>query len=316
MTLRVASEAEKRARDLETHAAWGERLSVEAYARREARLREHPFARRTMTTWLWCGADGDAGEVLASCETYRMESWLDGRPGGTHAVASVFVAPALRGRGHATAMMRALVERLRETDAEAHASVLYSDVGTEIYARAGYVPRVFPYRVLGAAPGDPARGVDALVGEHEVVDALARAPWPDERFLVRPSADQIDWHLERERVYTDELAQPRPPAAGARAGDALLLWYLDRKADRLEGLLLLSSSGAGVAEVLLAGRRVAQGLGLPELRLWTSPADPPWPPGEAGGTELAHTGSLAMIAPLCDRLDPTSFRLIPRALWV
>ena len=39
----IATEGQKRSRDRLTHAAWGQRLSVEEFCRREVRLRAHPW---------------------------------------------------------------------------------------------------------------------------------------------------------------------------------------------------------------------------------------------------------------------------------
>ena len=139
----VADEREKRARDRLTYSAWGERLTVDDFVEREARLRAHPWARAAMATWF---LRGDRGAVLSSCETFRMESRLR-RAGGavehgvTFAVASVFTEPSLRGRRLASTMMEQLGRRLAESEPGAdapHAIILYSDVGPAMYQRAGY----------------------------------------------------------------------------------------------------------------------------------------------------------------------------------
>ena len=57
-----------------------------------------------MTTWLYV----DEGQVLSSCETFRMDSFLDGVRGSSFGVASVYTEPALRGRGYAGEMMQVL----------------------------------------------------------------------------------------------------------------------------------------------------------------------------------------------------------------
>ncbi len=311
MPLVVATEAEQRARDRVTHAAWGQRLSVDAYAERERRLRAHRWARAAMTAWLW---KDDAGAILASCETFRMEGTAGGRAGHAYGVASVYTEPHLRGRGHATAMMRALVARLPSVDSDAFASILFSDVGEAIYGRAGYVARVFPYRVLEAVPGDPATAVDALLTQGDLEAALAVAPWPGGEVGVRPTAPQLDWHLERQRIYDDLMGLAHTEVCGARAGRDLVVWYLDRKTDRLELLLLLAGSEAGASALVEAARRTAAHLGVAEVRHWTSPGDPPLP--AALGREVARKSSLPMMAPLWPTARPQSWTFIPRALWV
>src|SRR4051812_33318121 len=98
----ITNEEMKRDRDRQTHAEWGKALTVEQYLEREQRLRSHPWSRATMTTWFWVDHNG---AVLASCETFRMNSSVDGSAGHSYAVASVFTEPSLRGRGHAGRMM-------------------------------------------------------------------------------------------------------------------------------------------------------------------------------------------------------------------
>lgn len=313
MPLVVASDREKAERDALTYASWGPPLTPEGYALREQRLRAHPFARAAMTSWLW---KGDGGEVLASCETFRMESAWDGRAGHTYGVASVFTEPRLRGGGHATAMMQALTGRLPALDPLAQASILFSDVGAPIYRRAGYREHPLPYRVLAPSPGDPAAEVDALVHDDGVAAALDGAPWPRASFRVKPTAAQLDWHVERERIFAERLGVPLAPARGARAGRGLVLWYANRRERRLDVLLVLADHADETAALLGAARRVAGAVGLPEVVAWESPADPPWPEGPEGGAQRARAGSLPMIAPLAEGLAPEAWTWIPRALWI
>src|SRR5262245_11618186 len=116
MELVLATADDKRARDRLTYDAWGEGLTRDQYLIREDRLCAQAWARDKMQWWLW---RDDEGKVLSSCETYRMCSAVDGERGDTWAVASVYTEPALRGRGHARAMMDALVARARTEGAQA-----------------------------------------------------------------------------------------------------------------------------------------------------------------------------------------------------
>ncbi|HLM71259.1 MAG TPA: hypothetical protein VK459_01150, partial [Polyangiaceae bacterium] len=202
MRILLATDEQKIERDLLAHEAWGQGLSPEGFAERERRLRAQAWAREVMLTWLLVD---EAGEILASCETFRMESALhqkDGDPiaGSTYGVASVFTEPKLRGRGYASRMMALLPAALLARDPGALSIVLFSDVGPGIYARVGYVERPAFDWVLDPVEGDPGEGVE-LIGEEEVVSALSLIPRPAEGFVVWPTAGQVDWHLERERIY-------------------------------------------------------------------------------------------------------------------
>lgn len=304
MELVVANAREKLARDRLTHEPWGERLSPDQYLAREARLSSHRWAQKCMTAWLW---RGDDGAVLSSCETYRMRSTLDGVRGETWAVASVFTEPALRRHGHARRMMDAIVARARAAGAQA--STLFSDVGAPIYEASGYVARPACDLVFPPAPGDAARGVDALLDEVVEVDE------PADDFALWPTAAQLDWHIERNRIYGEFLGRPAQPPVGARAGDGLALWTADWKNERLM-ILWLDAARAHEGEALVqAARRVAHVLELREVRLWAQP----WSfPGRAdlGGDRVARVGSLPMIAPLRPELRAEHWAQIPRAVWV
>ena len=316
MHLVVASEQEKQARDPLAWAEWGARLGVEQFLVREERLRAHAWSREGMQTWLWRGAEG---EVLSSCETFRMRSFLgpvDRREEGvTFGVASVLTEPRLRGRGHASGMMRALVERLRH-EPGAQASLLYSDVGATLYERAGYVAREARDRVFSPLSGDPAAEVDARLVERELALALEETPVPADEFVVWPTAVQLDWHLERERVYAALLNAPRPSSCGARAGGSTAFWAADLKNGVLRILLLVASNESEGVALMRAARRVAHASGLREVRLCEQPVPFRWPASEDGGVLGDRVGELPMLAPLDPRVKPERWNLAPRALWV
>src|SRR5690349_7491646 len=100
MHLALATDAQKAQRDELTFSAWGRTVTPETYALRERRLRAHPWSVAGMKTWLLCADDG---AVLASCETFRTDSFLRDAggalvPGDSFAIASVFTEERLRGR--------------------------------------------------------------------------------------------------------------------------------------------------------------------------------------------------------------------------
>jgi predicted N-acetyltransferase YhbS len=302
MRLSIASNEEQRALDEVTFDAWGDQLSVEQFGVREARLRAHSWSQATLTTWLL----RDGGALLASCETYRMQSWLAGAPGETWAVASVFTPPSLRRRGYASRMMSLLVEEARAAGAQA--TTLFSDVGAPLYEAIGY--RARPSYDLVFSPLDGEAPVDALYSDAQLCAAFGECAPPNGRFLVWPSAAQLDWHLERQRTYAALLGRTQLAHAGARAGDGLIAWAADWLHRRLV-VLLMTGARADEAEALLrAARRVAHQLGLGDVRMWNLPGC------DCGGERLARDGSLPMIAPLDPSLTAEMWTFIPKALWV
>ncbi len=309
MQLVVADASQRRSRDALTHAAWGQRLAPGQFARREEQLRGHPWSKEAMTTWL---LTGDHGEVLASCETFRMRSrLLGGDEGSTYGVASVYTEPDLRGRGHAAAMMALLTRRLQADDPSAQASILFSEVGPTLYRQAGYVEVPWLERILPAQEDrvDPAI---TLLPETRLAAGLVAIPEPPDPFLAWPSALQLDWYLERERIYAELLERPRPAAAGATLRDSTLIWAADPKNERLCVLLGHAPDPEDGALLLRAAAALAADAGLRAVHLWESAALQL--PIGLGRTQLAE--DLPMIRPLHPALDPEDWRTVPRALWV
>jgi GNAT superfamily N-acetyltransferase len=291
----LATEEQKCARDALNYEAWGMLLSREQYGAREVRLRAHPWSQSALMSWLLLGDDGD---VLSSCETYRMESFVGASAGTTWGVASVFTERRLRGKGYASRMMALLVERVRELDPKGHAIVLYSDVGTAMYERSGFVVVGSGQdRAWGAEPGERAA---------EVVTEPLELARPDDPFVVWPSASQIDWHRERERAYASLLGRTPLATAGARVGDGAILWMTGVRADRL---LILGWNGKNLAPLIQTARSVAADAGLEKVVMWDQP-------GASGGWLEARVGGLPMLHPIDSRVRAEDWRTIPRAVWV
>ena len=294
MELRLATDGEKRARDRLTHEAWGQRLSVDDFVAREERLRAHRWARDNMRSWLLV----EGAQILASCESFEMLSFLDGKPGRTFGVASVYTEPALRGRGHAARMMELLVGAVGEHQA----GLLFSDIG-DYYARVGW--RALPAfeRSLPAERSSP--NVEWLSAP--AADELwPRVDVPRARFIVWPTAAQLDWHRERERVYAELFGRAPLAHAGARTGDGVILWAADFKNDKL---VVLHVSGRSAA-LAAAAQQQAAVAGLSQVITWDSLAVGP----DALGEQNPRNDSLPMVLPLQPGTETLSY--VPRALWI
>ncbi|RKH00859.1 N-acetyltransferase [Corallococcus sp. CA047B] len=318
MPLALATDAQKAARDAVTHAAWGSPLSVPQYQEREARLRAHPWSREAMSTWLWLGDDG---AVLASCETFRTDSFLrggDGRfaQGDSYAIASVFTEDHLRGQGHATRLMDAVALELERVAPRPHSVVLFSDVGAPLYRRSGYVEVPAWDWHLDASEAPGGRTEDGGLQETDVARALERMRRPQVPFYLWPTASQVDWHLERERIYAELLDRPRPRTCGAVVGASTALWTMMARYGELV-VLMLDARDASDAEALLAeARRVAHHAGLKRVVWWEEAATAPLLAGVPGTVRVQRDGSLPMLRPLREGMPPAPEVPFPRALWV
>jgi GNAT superfamily N-acetyltransferase len=318
MQLVRATEEQKAQRDPLTWPAWGSTLSVQGYCTREQRLRAHPWSRAAMDTWLLCA---EGGEVLASCETFRTDSSLRAEGGSltagqSWAIASVFTEERLRGHGHATRLMRLLAEQLAHASPQAQCAVLFSDVGPALYRRAGWEEAPAWDWSLPPAEGRLAEGVEALVREEELPAALARIRRPQAPFFLWPSAEQLDWHLERSRIYAELLERPRPEACGAVVGESTALWAMVARYGELL-VLMLDARSAGEAQALLGvAQRVARQCKLERVVVWEEPAHAALLAQVPGARREPREGSLPMLRPLREGLPPVASVPFPRGLWV
>lgn len=322
MHLILADETQKRERDQATYAAWGQCLDMNGFLLRELRLRQHPWARETMATWLLCS---DEGAILSSCETFKMTSYR-GSPepsserikGFTYGIASVFTEPKHRGNRYATALIDRVLVRIAQEDPKAHASILFSDVPPATYERSGYVLRPAFQRVFAAEPGDPAKGVDRLLQEADIAAVFAALSMPQDPFLVWPTVAQVDWHLERERVYSELLHRPRPQAWGAVLGAATALWSADLKHGHLNVLMLQMAGASELRALIGAACRTAQAAGLSSVHWWHDPVDEDAVPPSFGKIEdrQSECESLPMIRAFDARIQAAQWIHIPKAIWM
>lgn len=305
MELRLATPEECRARDRLTHEAWGSPLSVEEFCDREERLRATPWSRASLRSWLLARGS----EVLASCETYRMESRIGAQRGWTFGIASVFVERALRGRGYAQKLLRQVGELLAAEGAQA--SILYSEVGPALYARLGWVARPAATRAWGARAGEglPAERVD----EAEVATLLAAADGRPLRYRVTMTLAQVDWHWERARIYRARLERPKRFAPGLRAGGAWAILYPDYRTHRLTLLELQPGTREETAAVVEGARREAASLGLREVTIQENPYNVEHLP--EGGQRACDDG-VPMIRVFEPQITSEEWRDFIRGVWV
>lgn len=301
-------------RDRATFEAWGGPLSLESYRSKVARLRSHAWPRAVLAEWLLCREDGD---VLCSCETYRMESRVkdDPRPGHAYGIGSVYTEPRHRRKGYARDLLARLRAHLARVDDRAQALILFSDVALKTYETAGFTARPAISLVFDPLPGDPRDGIEALLTEADVPQVVAGWSPRQDGFTVTPVASQLDWHLERERIFAEHLARPRPFACGARAQGASILWSADFGHNQLAILLLDAPERADAEALLTCARRMAHAAGLPKAVLWKSPSDVAWPSAREED-RLSALESVPMILPLDGRVRAEDWAWIPRALWI
>lgn len=263
-----------RARDEASAADWDPGLSPAAFVARERLLQRLPFARGRIA-WGWWEGD----RPCASCETF-VRDWPLGR---VWLVASVWTEPALRGRGCASALLRALAEALRPAPGAA-GMVLFSDVDPAMYARLGFL--AWPARDLrwAAEAADPDDGPWTRFPESELPTVPARDP------------EQLAWQVDRARTRAERLPTRRPARVGARLpGGAWMVWS-EGEAGALEVLAHDAPTPGAWRCLAAAAARTAAAAGLAEVVAWD-------PGPVADGPRAPRRGKLPMVLPFRDGWD-------------
>lgn len=263
--------------------AWGTGYDQPLFIRREAALAESAYGHAHLKMWLWVDADGN---VLSSCETYASQAWYCDDKGRLsiepiQSIASVLTVPELRNQGHAAAMMTALVGELRALGTTA--STLYSDVGPNIYRRAGYM--LHPARE-SVVPVDPdavhPNGCEEL-GIGDVADLLQRDNDQQSAWLggsAAPgiaeilTADRVAWFQTRARYRAWARGQSPNPVVGAACGnDGFCLWSADSAEPVLYLLAWRPRDAAGAEKLTQAACAHARELGLTHVIAWDADRD-------------------------------------------
>lgn len=302
MLLHEASEAERVVRDAATAAAWGKGLTPAQFLERERVLRGHAFASSALRAWHW-----RAGErTLSSCETFEVPARRGAKEGRAFIIASVFTEPEHRGRGHAVALIDALCRRLAVEGALAVA--LFSEVGTRIYERAGFVAQPGFDVTLPPNKDAPLPKVEWTT---QGLGPPVRAPPPADDASVRLalSPSQCDWHLTRARFYASALGRVAPAAHVARVGASSLAITASFQRNELHVLWYDFHADAEAALLLEACQAVAAQLSLPRVRVWeTTPFALP-----SDATRAVRDDELPMLRPLDG--GPATWADIAQGLW-
>ena len=138
----------------ESHALWGGGLSLEAYQSFWNELNATPWATKYLTYYAWLD-DGD--RVLSSFKLYRPRVWMLDRTSRACVLGAVFTPQAHRRQRHALDMMRAVLEKARQSGDDP--ALLFSDIGTRYYAGLGFraLPAEETWGRMGrTAPASPA----------------------------------------------------------------------------------------------------------------------------------------------------------------
>jgi len=304
-----ADSKQQRERDQLTFPEWGQSLRLDQFLKREQRLRAHPWAASGMKTWFLLDS---RGEVLSSCETFKMTCVNEGIAQG---IASVYTEPRFRKRGYAARMITALTDTqspLKETQAW----ILFSEIGESLYRSFGFQRRPSFDRSFQPSPHLQSIGDLRLLAESDLPDFWKTVTPILHGFIIWPTSSQLDWHLERARIYSDHLKRASAPYCGATLNESILIWAVDFKSQNLR-VLFFRSAIVHEAEALLSKAcAVAHQLGLRGVLAWESDEFQAWDQLAFPSQRTSRDDALAMIRSNHVLADPHSWKFIPRALWI
>ncbi len=297
--LAIASNTEQQARDHLTVKIWGTGLTTEQFLERELRLRSHPWADATLTTWLW---KDERGSILSSCEVFLDAASAGERTGTAATIASVFTEPTLRARGYAAKMLQALIEHL-SSDPSCLAITLFSEIGTNYYERLGFCP--VPAFDTFFTPRADAPSIEWLQTMPSPTHPSADA----NTLRLELTAPRLDWHLERERIYGSAFNRGPMAHHGARVGESTITWTAYWKTNELQVLSLDAKPPAELKLLIHAASHAAHLGGLSTVRIWETNDLTAVP----GAKRVPRTDEVAMFLPLVPGVQ--AWTMVERGLW-
>ena len=158
----------------DTFSLWNDGLTRPDYERFNRAQMMTPWGTRHLERVAWM--DGDT--LLASAKRYGLTLAFDGVQVPCVGIGAVFTPPALRGRGHAPALIEALSEEAARDGFEY--VFLYSEIDPAYYARFGFETIPVTETTIGLKPqkraGAPAvlvragdeRDIENIAGMHQV----------------------------------------------------------------------------------------------------------------------------------------------------
>lgn len=198
-----------------SYSLWHQGLSRRGYGRFYAAQRATSWGRAHIERYAL--VDGD--RVRASGKLYFLDAALDGRPTRVAGLGAIFTQPEHRGRGAG----RELIDRLLDLAARrgADLALLFSEIGSEYYARIGFAPIATSLQTLVVVE-DVRRGAPATM-----VRAGEERDLGDVVSMGAALAASYRFHLERDRDLVQfAIAKNRLAAGLAQAGTRELMFFI------------------------------------------------------------------------------------------
>jgi len=226
-------------------------------------------------------------QVLCSLKAYRLAALWGGRAIPALGIGAVYTPPALRGRGFASALVRAVLDEERQGGARA--ALLFSDIGAAFYRRLGFarVPTSVVDVPVGALPEAPGARDIGFAELDQAAQVLAARPVGD-AFAVARTVPTVRLLVARlSRTIEAHGVPTGPVGALAPRGAALWVGFPGRGLTLLD---LYAEDDASRAALLARARAAAERLQCAKVSAWTVAGAAPFE-----GTRTRKT-AVAMIA--------------------
>ncbi len=209
----------------ESHALWGAGLDFTDYLSLWREISKLPWSKSHAQFLVW---QNDEGSVLSSMKLYRPLIRAAGRTARGGVLGAIFTPTALRGRGHASEMVRAVINQCRGSGERL--VLLFSDIGIAYYRNFGFsplpaeeqwgaLPRSAPQRLEGWSLRPLERDdLTAVYRAHDgFIDRMALAMVRDEghwQFLRERSRGYFERLRDRKIVQSFKVATEHGRFAG------------------------------------------------------------------------------------------------------
>ena len=218
----------------ETFDIWSDGLSRDNYERFNRAQMMTPWGARHLDRVAWMEGD----ELLASAKRYRLTLAFGGSEVPCLGIGAVFTPTLARGKGHAAALIEAMVEDAAREGVE-HA-FLFSEIDPEYYARLGFEPIAITETTLGLKPQKRAGAPAVLVrgGDERDIENIA------EMHQVR--AEKYPFAQHRSPDYVRHaLAKRRMLAAFSPPGVRQLEFFIAEEAASAVAYVVISRGPEG-----------------------------------------------------------------------
>jgi hypothetical protein len=187
------------------------KLTEAQYLDRNRHIYSIPFGQERIHTYALLD---DAKTLLSSCELLEVDFASKRSNGITRSrgtmIAAVVTPEQFRGKGHCTFLLNEVFRMRGDED-----RILFSDIDPAFYARMGFhLGKTYEWDIPALAPRNTKAGFAISIEELASLLTLHRLALLEmaspSSVVLTPSAELLNWHLERYRAYHAIKKRPFP----------------------------------------------------------------------------------------------------------